>query len=204
MLCLKMSSLLLAQDFQVRLVNSVNVCVQICIGLCGGADVPGMPVESLMTIKGIHNDPGDIAINMNCGVGDHVIVASKSAFGFSLGLLIDIDESDQTAIIEWWVPEMNKESNMKAGRKKLVLDIFGTWCPVSESNMPASDLGALPPSILKSDKILLWGFEMEEDNKLPFLVLDRIMDEMKVDVTGLMRSSTARGNLFRAHRLMKS
>lgn len=167
--------------------------------------MPGMPIESLMTIKGIQgNDPGDVAFNMNCGVGDHVIVANKSEFGFSLGLLVDLDEADQTAIIEWWVPEMNKESNMKAGRKKLVLDIFGTWCPVSESNLPASDLGVLPPSILKSDKILMWGFEMEEDNKLPFLVLDRIMDEMKVDVTGLMRSSTARGNLFRAHRLMKA
>jgi len=68
---------------------------------------------------------------------------------FSLGRLVDLDEADQAAIIEWWVPEMNKEPSMKAGRKKLALGIFGAWCPVSESNLPASDLGALPSSILE-------------------------------------------------------
>ena len=89
---------------------------------------------------------------------------------------------------------------MRQGRKRQILDVFGPWVPSEQ--VVVQNLEPLPPSVISSEKILLWGFELEEENKLPFSVFDRLMED-GIDVTGLTISNTSRGNLYRAHRLMK-
>ena len=96
---------------------------------------------------------------------------------------------------------MSKEANLKAGRKKNILDLFGEWNPADE--LAVGEVEPLPPSVLAPSKILLWGFVLEEGTLLPFKVLGQIMDLDFVDLTGLKISSTKRGAMYRAHRLMR-
>ena len=141
------------------------------------------------------------ALEMVCVPMDFVIVKHKHGkLPFVLGQVLDIDYQDESAIVQWWHPDVSKEASMKPGRKKQILDVFGPWMPSDQ--MAVDALEPLPPSIVKPSLVFLWGFEHEEENKLPFSVLDGIMDE-GIDITGLNMSTTNRGNLYRAHRMMR-
>ncbi|CAK9105722.1 OTU domain-containing protein, partial [Durusdinium trenchii] len=167
---------------------------------CPGADMPGMLLENLVRLGGTVQD--EPAIEIMCVTGDFVIVdntSSSKALPFCLGEVIDIDED--SAIIQWWHPGKSKEANLKAGRKKAILDLFGEWAPTDD--LPLTELEPLPPSILSPSKILIWGFNLES-GQVPFEILDKVMDLDFVDLTGLKLSSTKRGSLYRAHRLMRT
>ena len=172
-----------------------------CLWLAG-ADVPGLPLESLMSVDTAHGaDNVAPALEMVCVPMDFVIVKHKHGkLPFVLGQVLDIDYQDESAIVQWWHPDVSKEASMKPGRKKQILDVFGPWMPSDQ--MVVDALEPLPPSIVKPSLVFLWGFEHEEENKLPFSVLDGIMDE-GIDITGLNMSTTNRGNLYRAHRMMR-
>lgn len=167
-----------------------------------GADLPGLPLESLMNVTTSQSDDNvRPALDLCCVTMDHVIVKHKHGkLKFVLGQVMDIDYEDQSAIVEWWHPEMSKEASMRQGRKKQILDVFGGWVPSEQ--VEVSNLEPLPPSVIKADQISWWGFELEDGNKIPFDVLDSIMDD-GIDITGLNMSNTSRGNLYRAHRMMK-
>ena len=161
-----------------------------------------MPVESLMrVVSGASEEPQ--AMCPYCVAGDYVIVRNceggRAVLPFVLGEALDID--DEECLAQWYFPGKSREANMKVGRKKQVLDIFSSWSPAD--TIPVEELVPLPPSIVKADKILLWGFDLENDSQIPFKVLDRILTEHHIDITGLLMSSTNRGNLYRAHRLMQ-
>ena len=112
---------------------------------------------------------------------------------------MDID--NDVAIMQLWHPGTSKEANLKAGRKRAILDLFGEWRPSEEF---VSELEPLPSSVLRSSKILIWGFALGSDRFLPFATLDRIMDLDIVDLTGFKLSSTKRGAMYRAHRIMRT
>ena len=95
-----------------------------------------------------------------------------------------------------------QRSEFESWQKKAILDLFGEWRPSDE--YPLGELEPLPPSVVRSSKILLWGFHLESDHSLPFATLDRIMDLDIVDLTGFKLSSTKRGAMYRAHRLMRT
>ena len=159
-----------------------------------------MPLESLVSVGSVLD--ADPALDIMCCPHDFVIAnnaASSKALPFCMGQVVDIDED--SAIIQWWHPGLSREANMKAGRKKEVLDIFSEWRP--SDTFPLGELQPLPASVLSPKKILLWGFQLES-NQLPFSVLDKIMDLEIADLTGLKISSTKRGAMYRAHRLMRT
>ena len=59
----------------------------------------------------------------------------------------------------------SKEANLRAGRKKAILDLFGEWRPSDE--YPLGELERLPPSVVRASKILIWGFiPLESDHFL--------------------------------------
>jgi hypothetical protein len=58
--------------------------------------------------------------------------------------------------------------------------------------------------MLEPQDILEWNFDLTDKFELRFDLLDRLMDKHSIDITGLSISSTARGNLFRTHRLMSA
>ena len=106
----------------------------------------------------------------------------------------------------WYHPLDSPEQNFRAGRKKKILDIFGPWGP--SDTLPLTSSETLPSVMQPHQKVLLWDFEPEIDEKnaeqvtIPFSVLDQVMDIHHIDITGLSMSSTKRGNLYRTHRLM--
>ena len=59
-----------------------------------------------------------------------------------------------------------------------------------------------PSHLLLSSLTRSCSGALEDGHKLPFEVLDNIIDE-GIDITGLTVSNTTRGNLYRARRLMK-
>ena len=158
-----------------------------------------MSLESLVQL-GTAGDT-EPSFDITCTTGDYVICSHESkTLPFCLGQVMDID--NDAAIIQWWHPGTSKEANLRAGRKKAILDLFGEWRPSDE--YPLGELEPLPPSVVRSSKILLWGFHLESDHSLPFATLDRIMDLDIVDLTGFKLSSTKRGAMYRAHRLMRT
>ena len=82
-----------------------------------------------------------------------------------------------------------------------MLDIFGSWMDVDGFSL--SELENLPSPILHPKNVLAWGFELTESSEIPFEVLDLLLDNKGLDFTGLSLSATARGNLYRTHRLMQ-
>lgn len=174
----------------------------ILYGVAPGADLPPMPLESLMAVTSAQSEENvRPALDLCVVAMDYVVVKHKQGkLKFVLGQVMDIDYEDQSAIVEWYHPQMSKEANMRQGRKKQILDVFGPWVPCEQ--VEVSSLEPLPPSVIKADQVCWWGFELEDGDKIPFDVLDGIMDD-GMDITGLNMSSTPRGNLYRAHRLMK-
>lgn len=106
----------------------------------------------------------------------------------------------------WYHPLESPELNFRPGRKKRVLDIFGAWIPADDISFEDSEV--LPTAVQPANKVLVFDFDPEEDEtqagslRIPFEVLDQVMDHHGIDVTGLSFSSTKRGNLYRTHRLM--
>ena len=107
----------------------------------------------------------------------------------------------------WYHPTRSPEMNMRAGRKKKVLDIFGAWIPADDVSL--NETLTLPSVLQPASKVLAWDFDPEQDEEgdavsllIPFSVFDHVMDVHRIDITGLNLSSTKRGNLYRTHRLM--
>ena len=93
--------------------------------------MPGMPLESLVQLGGTQDvDP---SVDVTCCTGDFIIVnnlTNSKALPFCAGQVMDVD--DNSAIVQWWHPSMSKEANLKAGRKRNILDLFGEWSPADE------------------------------------------------------------------------
>lgn len=103
---------------------------------------------------------------------------------------------------QWWQPGTSKEANLRAGRKKDIVDIFGPW--VATDSLSLADVMEFPDPHIDPEDVLEWNFDLTDAGELTFEVLDRLVDEHKIDITGLSVSSTTRGNVYRTHRLMSS
>ena len=90
--------------------------------------------------------------------------------------------------MQWWVPGQSKKANQKAGPKKSVVDIFGSWQPADDVLLAA--LEPLPKPEIKKDAVLEWGFDLTADHELTFETLDAIVEKHGIDITGLTLSST--------------
>jgi len=102
--------------------------------------------------------------------------------------------------VQWWVPGESNKANQKAGPKRSVIDMFGSWQPADEVLLAA--LVPLPKPEIKRADVLEWGFDLTNANELPFETLDNIMDQHKIDITGLTLTNTPRGNKYRTYRLL--
>lgn len=184
---------------------SASVPSDVLYQSCPGHDVVGVPVETLVEVSG-PNFPsvGEVGKSTSaCVLGDLLIACvdeCKSKLPFFLGILRDI-QSDGHGLVEWMHPLKSTECKFIAGKKKQMLDIFGSWMDVDGFSL--SELENLPSPILHPKNVLAWGFELTESSEIPFEVLDLLLDNKGLDFTGLSLSATARGNLYRTHRLMQ-
>jgi hypothetical protein len=187
--------------------SSAAVPSDILYQSCPGHDVVGVPVETLVEIsnpntqQSHHN--GTHQSSPSCVLGDVLIARAedcKSKLPFFLGVLRDIS-SDGAGLVEWLHPLKTTECKFASGKKKQMLDIFGAW--VSVDSLILSDIENLPSPVIRPPDVLLWGFDFTDNSEIPFSVLDSLLDDHGLDFTGLSLSATARGNLYRTHRLMQ-
>ena len=74
------------------------------------AEVPGMPLESLMKVETTLG-PENVAPALDlCCVNGHFVIAKHKhgKLRFVLGQVMDIDYDDQSAIVQWWHPELSR------------------------------------------------------------------------------------------------
>lgn len=98
---------------------------------------------------------------------------------------------------------MHKHSACRSGRKKDVVDIFGSWAPVEDFSVAALRHASLPNPLVDTDALMEWNFEWGPDRTLPYEVLDAIRTQHGIDVTGLNMSLTRRGNAYRSYALLR-
>ena len=160
----------------------------------------GLPVNTLVAVTG-SAAPQHAPRKATCDTGDLILIkGSDGSLPFFVGLLIEM-LTPNNALVPWLVPQESRQTNFRAGRKKLVTDIYACWHAADKQAL--ATLPVLPPVEVQPEQILEWAFELEDD-MVPFSVLDRVVDVHFIDITGLSLSSTPRGNLFRTHRLMRN
>ena len=91
----------------------------------------------------------------------------------------------------------------RGGRKKDVLDIFGSWTPMEDFSIAALRQASLPHPLVNSDDILEWNFEWGPEHTIPYETFDALRLRHGIDVTGLNLSLTHRGNLYRSYALLR-
>lgn len=87
----------------------------------------------------------------------------------------------------------------RGGKKKKILDVFGTWHPVFNTVLHDLEHCRLPEPLVDLSNVLDCNFEWTEDGTLPFDVLDQLRNVYHIDVTGLTMSRTPHGNLYRQY-----
>lgn len=91
----------------------------------------------------------------------------------------------------------------RGGRKKEVLDIFGSWAPMEDFSVAAMRQASLPNPLVNADDILEWNFDWGPDRTIPYETFDALRVRHNIDVTGLNLSLTHRGNLYRSYALLR-
>jgi hypothetical protein len=169
-----------------------------------GADQPPMPVETLVSVAGVWEPQPRVAMP-----GMTVIVQAPAEASFQatpmlflMANIVNCDALADSVVVEWLLPSMGPKADFRPGRKRPVVDIFGSWrrmgtVPLAE----AAQAEGFPPIVLPKGSILEL-IELEPDGKIPFTAFDALRLRHGVDVSGLATSLTHGGNLYRSYVLM--
>ena len=163
-----------------------------------------LPVSTLVRFEGAVQ-PAPVKASTPCTHGSMVIVRASPGHEmlFHLGVVVELSNCKLFAVVQWFAPGQAREATAGGGRKRQVRSVFGAW--QSSDALLLGDLAALqlPSPWVAAADVVLFNFELDEHNQLPFQVLDELY-KAGIDTTGLCLSSTARGNLYRAHRQMSA
>ena len=181
------------------------------VTLFPGADIPDYPPDALVHVHGLSTAP---PMSNLVGPGSMVICrcnADSTCFGkkmlFLLGMVLpshnDNAHADPDVLVEWWLPSMSKESSTAPGKKKRVIDIFGSWHAFS--TFPVVDLRdtQLPPVLVPRGDMLIANIVLEQNESIPYTVFDRLIKDHGIDVTGLSVCNTQSGGVYRSYVLMR-
>jgi len=124
---------------------------------------------------------------------------------FTMGRVVldsGMNAGDGSFIVEWWVPCMGKATTNRRGKKREVVDIFGSWQPLQE--VASDDAAAITvPSVLRTPADVLYcNVELESENRIPYQVFDFLRVKCGIDATAMNHSRTHNGDLYRAYVLM--
>ena len=82
-----------------------------------------------------------------------------------------------------------------------MVDLVGTCVPFTNLDMGDAAVTNLPHVIVNNDDILEI-FDLDDDGRIPFTIVDDLCKNHGIDVTSLSMSQTHFGNIYRAHVLM--
>ena len=179
------------------------------VQLFPGADIPEYPTDALVHVPGLSAAP---PVSNLIGPGSMVIcksAADSRCRGQRLQFLLarvlpqHNANADADVLVEWWLPSMAKESSLKPGKKKEVIDIFGPWHGFT--SFAAVDIRDthLPSVLVRPGDILINNVVLEKDGKIPFAAFDRLRNRFEIDVTALSASATQNGGVYRSYVLMR-
>ena len=133
-----------------------------------GSDIPEYPTDALVHVPGLSVAP---RVSNLIGVGIMVIYKSDAdsrcrgqRLLFLLAMVLpqhNNANADADVLVEWWLPAMSKESSLAAGKKKQVIDIFGSWHAFS--TFAAVDLrdSHLPSILVRPGDMLINNIVLE-------------------------------------------
>jgi hypothetical protein len=113
-------------------------------------------------------------------------------------IIPDAGIGNEEVLVEWWVPSMAPRAAFRPGPRRLVVDLFGEWRPLSALTVAEAAGCELPPIVVTRADILVINVKLD-GGKIPYGVLDRLRSEHGIDVTGLSTSLTHNGNLYRSY-----
>ena len=170
-----------------------------------GADHPELPADSLIEI------PERWVPRQPPGYSPESLIMCQvdaKAHGLNLPFILAAvigpmgpEDTMEQLIVQWWVPPIC-QIGTRQGRARDTVDLFGAWRSMSLLTMrEAADFDM--PSVLVDRSKVLMGLLDLVDSKLTYSDLDKLIDEHKIDITGLTWTQTKNGNAFRLHRLMR-
>ena len=170
-----------------------------------GADIPLLPVDSLIKLPKAPAIPGQEPALDVIGPGSMLIVSAVSCptkvrgttLLFSLAKIMeDVHDADEL-LVSWYVPCVTAEASMKAGTKKKVVDIFGEWTKYEDLSTEEANNVEVAPVLIDPSAVLLHNFAFAL-RVIPYAVFDQLRSRHGIDVTQLSVSLTRNGNLYRA------
>ena len=177
------------------------------ISFFSGADIPQLPVDSLIKVPNAPAMPGREPVPDVIGPGSMLIVSStmyptkvgETTLLFSVALMVEDvpNGSADELLVSWYVPSFSAEASMKAGKKKQIVDIFGEWTRYEQLSIEGAKNIEVSPVLIAPNAILLYNFDFA-DRLIPYDVFDHLRTRHGIDVTSLSVSLTAKGNLYRA------
>ena len=120
---------------------------------------------------------------------------------FTMGVIVaPLDPGTEgDIIVQWLVPLLGRES-AAGGRSRKAVDLFGAWISLSSLALAVTGHDKLSDVEFSKDEVRIGPIELAE-GKLPFTVLDELVDVRNIDSTGLRWTRTTLGNVYRSYRL---
>ena len=175
------------------------------VQLFPGADYPEMPADALIEIPdrwAPKRPPVITPDSMIICVATAMVCQLRLPFLLAsvAGPMGPADNLEQL-IVQWWVPPIGQIST-RQGRAKDAVDIFGSWRSAGALTLKEAADVELPSVVIDRSTVLMGPVDLI-DSRLTYQDLDKLIDQHKVDVTGLTWTQTKNGNAFRLYRLMK-
>ncbi len=129
------------------------------VSLFSGADIPQLPVDSLIRMPRAPAMPGREPAPDVIGPGSMLILSSiecptkmgSTTLLFSVALIVeDVPSGGADELpVSWFVPCYSPEASMKVGKKKEVVDIFGKWTNYEDLSIEEARNVELSPVLIE-------------------------------------------------------
>ena len=103
------------------------------------------------------------------------------------------------------VVAFNVEGKLHCARQeqKNVINMFGPWHAFSTFAAVGLRDTQLPSVLVSRGDILIANIVLEQNEKIPYTVFDRLIKDHRIDVTGLSVCNTQGGGVYRSYVLMR-
>ena len=129
------------------------------VQLFPGADLPLAPLENLTHVSGIWEPPPMpqvIAHGSMLVCKPQAASVNDTPLLFAMRMAIPEPEADgaDEVLVAWWVPPLASAATFKAGRKKKVVDLFGSWQHSEKMTLNEAKDVNMPSPVAKTSDVL--------------------------------------------------
>ena len=176
---------------------------------CPGADNPESPVDTLVTIPRRWEppattvlSPGSMLILRSYNDASVTLEGVTMIMPFLVCQAAECSSRSADLTVQWFIPNVSTIEKFGGGKKRMMPDLFGPWRPLISLAVGDAVETKLPGVIVKADQVIEI-IEFDDDGAIPFKVFDALTHKHGIDVTNFTMSQTHKGNMYRAHVLMR-